>query len=218
VLGVNSRGEANFIRIPYGEGELYISTLPYAFTNYHLLDEENADYAFKALSYLPDGNIFWDEYYKVGRRQIESPLRFILSKESLRWTCYLTMAGVLLFVIFMGRRRQRIIPEIRPLPNTTLEFAHTVGQLYYQHGDHKNIAEKKILYFLEHIRSHFGVNTSERNEEFNRVVAARSGIDLENVRGIFGYIDATLVKNRISEEELIALNKAIERFYTASRR
>lgn len=218
VLGTDKDGNANYIRVPYGEGEFLVNTVPYAFTNYHLLDKRNAGYAFKALSYLSDGRILWDEYYKAGRKEVKSPVRYILSKTSLRWAYYLTLIGVVLFMIFMGRRRQRIIPQIKPLPNTTLEFAETVGQLYYQHGDHRNIAEKKITYFLEHIRTRFGVNTANRDEEFHRVVAARSGLDIEQVRSVFAYIDATLAKQRVEDAELQALNTAIERFYATSKR
>lgn len=218
VLGTDKDSNANYIRVPYGAGEFLVSTVPYAFTNYHLLDKRNAEYAFKALSYLPDGRILWDEYYKDGRKEAESPLRYVLSQVPLRWAYYLTLIGVVLFIIFMGRRRQRIIPQIKPLPNTTLEFAETVGQLYYQHGDHRNIAEKKITYFLEHIRTRFGVNTAKRDEEFQRVVAARSGLDIDQVRSVFTYIDATLARTRVQEEELLALNKAIERFHATSKR
>ncbi len=216
VLGTTSRGEVNYIRLPYGQGEFFISTVPYAFTNYNLVHRNNAEYAFGALAYLPDGGtLIWDEYYKVGRRLVRTPLRYILSQEPLRWAYYLTMAAVLLFIVFMGRRRQRIIPEIRPLPNTTLEFVETVGQLYYQHGDHKNIAEKRIVYLLEHIRSRFGVNTGERDEGFYHAVSARSGADLDMVKGLFGYIDDILQRETINEETLIALNSAIERFHSA---
>lgn len=219
VLGTNTLGEVNFIRVPHGDGMFYLSTVPHAFTNYNLVDEQNAAYAFDALSYLPSGGaIIWDEYYKDGRREIRTPLRYILSQEPLRWAYYLVMAGVLLFIIFMGRRRQRIIPEIKPLPNTTLEFAETVGQLYYQHGDHKNIAEKKITYFLEYVRSRFGVNTNERDGGFYHAIAARSGVDADAVKSTFGYIDSILERERIDEETLMALNRAIERFHGISRK
>ena len=219
VLGTNTLGEVNFIRVPHGEGVFYLSTVPHAFSNYNLVDERNAPYAFDALSYLPSkGTLIWDEYYKDGRREIRTPLRYILSQEALRWAYYLVMAGVLLFIIFMGRRRQRIIPEIKPLPNTTLEFAETVGQLYYQHGDHKNIAEKKITYFLEYVRSRFGVNTNERDGGFYHAISARSGVDVDAVKSTFGYIDSILQRERIDEESLVALNRAIERFHGISRK
>jgi hypothetical protein len=212
VLGVNNMKHPNYIRVRYGEGDFYLSAVPYAFTNYNMLERNNAEYVARALSYLPKQKVMWDEYYKAGRKKMESPLRYLLSQESLRWAYYVALVGVLLFVIFMGRRRQRIIPEIKPLPNTTLDFVSTVGQLYYQHGNHKNIAEKKITYFLDQLRSTFGVNTQERGDDFYRAVAARSGTDPADVRSIFEYIDMVQRKERIEESELLALSGAIERF------
>jgi len=218
VLGVNDLGLPNFIRIDHGRGAIYLSTVPFLFTNYHLLRTPEGEYAARALSYIPAGPIIWDDYYKEGRVLVESPLRFIWSRESLSWALYTGLIGVVLFIIFMGKRRQRIIPEIKPLPNTTLEFAETVGRLYYQHGDHKNIAEKKITYFLDHIRTICGVSTNQRDEAFLRTVAARSGVELESVRTVFGYIDRLRAGSTVEEEQLVALNASIEKFYADSKR
>ena len=54
-------------------------------------------------------------------------------------------------MIFNAKRRQRVVPIINPLPNTTLDFTKTIGNLYYQEGNHQNIVDKKIIYFLEKI-------------------------------------------------------------------
>jgi hypothetical protein len=215
VLGENGERQVNFIMMKRGAGAIVLSTVPYAFTNYNMLDGVNREYAAKALAYLSAKRILWDEHYKAGR-QTGSPLRYIVGLPALRWALYTLVLGVVLFMIFMGRRRQRIIPIIKPLPNTTLDFAETVAQLYFHHGDHKNIAEKRITYFLEHIRSTFGVNTGERSEEIYRMIAARSGVDVTGVRSIFGYIDTVHAAARIDADQLMALNKAIERFYSES--
>ena len=54
------------------------------------------------------------------------------------------MFGLILFIIFRGKRVQRIIPVISKLDNATVAFTRTIGELYYQHGDFTNIIEKKI--------------------------------------------------------------------------
>lgn len=218
VLGVDGKGRPNFISMQRGNGRIILSSFPYAFTNYNLLAGNNAEYVYKALSYLPEGNLIWDEYYKAGRVIVNSPFRYVLSHASLRWAYFTAIAGVVLFMIFMGKRRQRIIPVIKPLPNTTLEFVNTVAQLYYQHGDHKNLAEKKITYFLEHVRSAYGVNAKERSEELYRMIAARAGTEVESVRSIFNYIDRIETATRVDSDMLEALSTAIERFHATSAR
>ncbi|HVZ40674.1 MAG TPA: DUF4350 domain-containing protein [Candidatus Kapabacteria bacterium] len=219
VLGTAGSTKPNFIRLHHGLGTIYLSTVPYAFTNYNLTDRINYRYATDALSYLPQtGAVNWDEYYKAGRQLVESPMRYVLSVEALRWALFVLLGGVTLFVIFMGRRRQRIIPIIKPLPNTTLEFVETVGQLYYQHGDHANLAEKKISYFLEYVRSTFGVNTGDRNDELYRTVAARSGVEQEKVSSLFTYIDRVRSTPKLGEADLLELSRRIEAFQAASLR
>jgi hypothetical protein len=218
VLGIDAGGEPNFIRLREGAGAIYICTAPFLFTNYSMLRPGVEEYPYKALSYLPAGPVIWDDYYKEGRTMVRTPLRFIWSREALAWALYVGLAGVLLFIIFMGKRRERIIPEIRPLPNTTLEFVETVGRLYFQHGDHRNLAMKKITYFLDHIRTAYGVATGVRDEEFHRMLAARSGVDLEDVRRAFAYIGRIEEGGEIGEEGLAALNTAIEKFHRQSGR
>ena len=58
--------------------------------------------------------------------------RQILQSQALKWAFYMTLISLILFVIFRGKRTQRIIPVIDPLKNATLDFTKTIGDLYYQ--------------------------------------------------------------------------------------
>ncbi|MGE5797547.1 MAG: DUF4350 domain-containing protein, partial [Ignavibacteria bacterium] len=152
VLGINKDNKANFIRTSFGDGYFYLSTIPEAFTNFTLLDSVNSDYAYKTLSYLPSGlEILWDEYYKVNKSMVRTPLKYILSREPLKWAYYILIISIIVYIIFQGKRKQRVIPVITPLKNTTLEFVKIVGKLYFQQKDHKNIAQKKINFFLDYL-------------------------------------------------------------------
>lgn len=215
VLGVNADSQATYVKVPYGHGSFYVSSVPYAFTNYNMVNPVNADYAFKALSYLPKNDVIWDEAYKDGRQMVDSPLRYILEQDALRWGMYVLLATAVLFVVFMGRRRQRVIPVVKPLPNTTLEFVQTVGQLYFQHGDHANLAEKKISYFLEHVRTTYGVHMNGPAEDLYRTVAARSGVPEDRVREVFVAIDHVRAAERLSDSDLLKLSRVIEEFHAA---
>jgi hypothetical protein len=218
LLGINDRGEPDYIRVDYGHGSFYLNTVPLAFTNYNMLHGNNAEYVMKALSYLPVRQVLWDEYYKVGRQGAKTPLRYILGTEALQWAYYLLIASVILYIIFEGKRRQRIIPEIKPLANTTLEFADTVGKLYYQHGDHRNIADKKITYLLEYIRSNFHEKTGDFNESFYERISEKSGIALDRIRALFEYIRSVSGKALLTEHELTSLNSMIEEFFSTTKR
>ena len=203
----------NFIKVNVGEngGQFILHTNPFAFTNYHLMADK-ADYAATVLSYLPKQQIIWDNNYKSGRKVITSPLRFILNNPALKWAFYISLFGLILFVIFRGKRTQRIIPVINKLENATVDFTKTIGELYYQHGDFSNIIEKKINYFLEFVRSHYYLDTNQLNQNFIEKLAAKSSNTKEDAKALVDYLVFLKSKTNHSEQELIELNKKIEHF------
>ncbi|GAB4329921.1 MAG: hypothetical protein OHK0038_04080 [Flammeovirgaceae bacterium] len=213
ILGKKTDSSPNFIRVKYGNGYFLIHTAPLAFTNYAILSDDNRDYASAVFSCLPKSFvIMWDEYYKIGREEISTPLRFILSKEALKWAYYTTIISLLLFVIFRARRKQRIIPELPPLQNTSLEFAETVGLLYFQHKDHHNLALKIILYWKEFIRNKYHLKTEKLDDIFMEELSAKSGVEIDKIKQLVEKI--VFIENRktIHEEDLQKLNHLILAF------
>ena len=200
------------IRMRIGKGNLILNATPLMFSNIYLLTSENHEFVANTLSYLPPEDITWTEYYHVGRMEAATPLRFILANEPLRWAYYITVLSIITFMIFEMKRRQRIIPIIKPLSNSTLDFVNTIGNLYLQSGEHKNIAEKKIQFFLDQIRTKFWLNTAVVNVAFAETLAKKTGRDLEESKTLINAINAIRSKEKISAEELMDLNKRIERF------
>lgn len=203
----------NFIKQPYGKGNFYLHTFPEAFTNYFILTSPNQQYTSSILSYIDSTKpILWDAYYKTGKSRISSPMYYVLSSKSLKWAYYIMLIGVIFFVIFEGKRKQRYIPIITPLRNQTLAFTRTIANMYYEKSEHKRIAEHKINYLLEYIRTKLHVSTAIMNDYFYSYVASRSGNPNEKVIALFSYIDKIHLKNTITKEELIKLNTLIEEF------
>jgi len=217
VTAINRDSQPVMIEQSYGDGTFFISSTPICFTNYYMLSGDNREFIAKSFSKFSAHSILWDEYYKVGRDEIRSPLRYILSVDSLRWAYFCVLIGGLLFVVFRAKREQRSIPVIPPVTNSTLEFVDTVGQVYYQQGDHANLAEKKIHYFLDYVRTNYYVRTNEFTEEFYQKISEKSGIDLPSVRKIFRDIERIRGKEHILEVELESLHANIELFYSWSR-
>lgn len=212
VISKNDRGLPVTIRMQWGKGYIILNSTPLIFTNIYLLAQQNHEYVSTTLSYLPSNNVTWTEYYHLGRMEANTPLRFILTNEPLSWAYYILVIAILLFMIFEMKRRQRIIPIIKPLANTTLEFVQTIGNLYYQSAQHKNIAEKKILFFMDQIRSKYWVNTTHLDEACIQTLTRKTGQPEENVRNLINTIISIRSKNKISAEELMDLNKKIEKF------
>ena len=211
----NNRVEegVNFIKMKYGEGVFYFHTFPEAFTNFNVLNDETRLHTEQLMSYLnPELPILWDAYYKNGRSSISSPMHYILTNDSLKWAYYVMLIGLLLFIIFEGKRKQRAIEIITPLKNQTLAFTRTIANMYYETQDHKVIAEEKITYLLEFVRNRLHIPTTKMNLSFYKFVAQRSQNSLEDTMSLFQYCDQIHAKNIITESELVELNKRIENF------
>ena len=218
VLGNNQYHHYNYIRFPMGKGNLYLNANPQMFTNYSLLQDMGAAYSSIALSYVKNSkNLYWDQYYTLGREGAESPMRVFLQNNSLRWAFYIAIFSLLVFVLYEMKRRQRIIPIIPPLNNTTVEFAGIVGQVYYEQRNNGNIAQKKAAYFLEHIRSTYNIRTQVFDEEFITTLSQKSGAKPELVKELANQITQVNMTSQISDNELIDLNRNIEQFYIQSR-
>ncbi len=215
VAARNEIGQPVTVVIKHGKGNLILNSTPMVFTNIHLLSKKNHQFAAGLLSYLPTDKTIWrTEFYHVGRMEAGSPLRFILNNEPLRWAYYLALASLLVFMVFEAKRKQRIIPIIRPLANSTLEFVATIGNLYYQKGDHKNMAEKKISFFLEQVRTQFYLNTFDRDHRFIETLSKKSGHDHQETVALIQLIKTIGQKNKIGADELKELNLRIEKFWT----
>ncbi|MEA5258003.1 DUF4350 domain-containing protein [Arcicella aquatica] len=231
ILGKNHTGEANFIKIPFGKGSFYLSTVPKAFSNFYLLKANNADYAFKALSYLPERQVYWDEYvnvvgfgknsrsilkskYAKGEDDIDSsPFKFIASQPALKWAYYITLVSLLIYLIFEGKRRQRIIPIIEIPQNTSLSFVETIGALYYNQKDHKAISDKKIAYLLAYIRNKFHLKTTILDQEFKDDLSRKTNLPIAEINDLFDYVATMQSSEHVQEKDLVDFNKHIEAFY-----
>ncbi|MFZ2865568.1 MAG: hypothetical protein WA440_12515, partial [Ignavibacteriaceae bacterium] len=212
VLGINGQGHPNFIKMKIGSGTLFLHTIPNVFTNYNLLKSER-DYIYKSLSYLKVRDVIWDEYYKEVNKYQSTPIRYILSQPSLKWGYFTFLFAMILFVIFKGKREQRIIPVIKPLTNTTLEFIQTVGNVYLKQSNHKNIAKKKIIYFLDHIRNKYGIRTNELNNDVIKQLSEKSNYDERELKKIKTIIFNIENSTSIKKEILLELNNLLENFY-----
>ncbi|GHA55781.1 DUF4350 domain-containing protein [Pontibacter akesuensis] len=212
-LGRNKAGQLNFMKVPFGKGTFYISSAPLAFTNYSLLTMQQSTYAATALSHLPVQPVYWDEYQKQGRPDDQSIFRVLMRYQALKWAYYVGLAALVLFLLFKSKRTQRVIPVLEPPRNATLDFVRVIGNLYFNTGNHKNIAEKNITYFLEYLRLHYHVSTTSLDSEMQERVVAKSGADATQVNEIFRLIHSIRQSKAISDQTLLQLNDYLEDFY-----
>jgi hypothetical protein len=214
ILGYQSGDSTrvNFIKVPYKSGNFILHTQPAAFTNFHLLKNDHAEYAEKVLSYLPKGDVFWYLKNQNGEKISNGKLRYLFSQPALKSGWLLFLIGMLVFMIFNAKRRQRVVPIVQPLSNTSIDFAKTIGNLYFQEGDHGNLIDKKIIYFLEKMRQDYLLDTTVLDDNFIKKLQAKSGKNSFDIQNLVYLINQHRKNNFTAiESDLIAINNAIEK-------
>ncbi|HVF81185.1 MAG TPA: DUF4350 domain-containing protein [Flavisolibacter sp.] len=220
ILGRNWAGFPNFIQLKKGAGSFFIHAAPLAFSNYFILHKDNAQYYGKAVSVLPKNisAILWNEYYldkpyNPGNDDEPNWLRVLFSYPSFKWGVVVGAITLLLFVLLSMRRRQRMIPPYQKPKNDSLDFVKTLGRLYYDKKDHKNLATKMTAYFLEHVRSKYKLPTHTLDEGFIQSLYFKSGYAAEELKRLVASIDDIKAKSAVSSSELSHFHKQLELFY-----
>lgn len=204
----------NYIRLAYGDGFIHLHSTPSVFTNYHLLKDNRHKYASAVLSFIQNQHpIYWNTNEYERGEKAETPLRVILEHPSLRWAWYFLLLGFLCYLIFNAKRKQRIIPIIPPVLNTTVDFTKTIANMYFQEGHFKTVLEKRIIYFLERVRAEFHLDTQNLDDKFITKLQLKSGRPKELIEKIVKKISNRRLNRYISENDLVELNSLLEEFW-----
>ena len=218
-LGHQEGSAVNFFKIPYGKGNLYLHSNPLVFTNYFLVHPDKAEYAATIFSHLRGKNIIWDDFSKLpfsqNHNEYNSPLYFVLQQPSLKYAWWMILITILFFVIFAAKRKQKVIPVLEPKTNTSLEFVTMISALHYQNGNHLDIAQKKMKYFLYFIRTKYGIHTSTFTQTQVPVLAARSKVKETHVQHLFErwVVIEKFGFSGIEDHRLVDLYYAMDTFY-----
>ena len=232
VIGYNDQGNANCFIYFYGKGRLIMHCEPRAFSNYFLLQENNYQYAqllFSVTKKDPQ-HLYWNDFYANIRRprsgggsgsgrssssssDNSSSLSVIMENPGLRAAFWLILILLLVYVLYSMKRRQRIIEKVKTNENTTVSFTETVGRLYLQKKDNRNIAEKMITYFNEFVRNQYFLNTNQINHEFITTLSRKSGVERDQVESLYRAINNIQSEHEMDDYKLLSLNQQIQNFY-----
>jgi len=228
-LGDNSNGEANFIKIEYGEGAFYLHSVPYAFTNVCMLKKDGFKYAETMLKHIPPGQVQWDKYninyhYTFntngsddnsgdGNESRRSILEFIFKNLALTWAFVILLIAALLFAIFKGKRKQNIVKAVESKENTSLKHVETLSSLYLQEKKHGKLIQLKEKTFLNFIAEHYYMNIHKIDEKFIDQLSDKSGVKKEKIEDIFKLFTNLKKLQKVSDDVLIDLHIKIEYFY-----
>lgn len=205
----NNTDQANFIKAKFGKGKIFIHCEPLFITNYYLLKRGNVKYAQDVFSYLDDRETIW--FAESNAKTSQHFMRFILSNPALKYAWWVLLGGLILFIFFNVKRKQRIVPIIEPLKNTSVDFVKSIGNLYLQEGDFHDMMAKKAQYFLNKVRMELLIDTQNIDEEFAKKLQLKTGKPIEMINEAI-----VLIKNAqnpyaiVIKEDLVRMNKLLD--------
>ncbi len=220
-VGTNDYGKTNFFVFFWGKGRLYFHNEPAALSNYFLLTKNNYRYMKEIMQMMPENpeNIYWDNFhlnhnYPDGDNDRNfSTLGTILKYPSLAHAFWISLLLLLLYIFFNSKRRQRIIPVVKPVENTSVAFAEAIAGMYLSKKDNRLIAEKAITYFNEHVRTNYFMNVSMHDPAYADMLSRKSGVPLEITQNLTQNILSVSASVKVSDVELLLLNALIEKFF-----
>lgn len=223
VLGYNDEKKPNSIVYFYGKGRLYLQCEPRAYSNYFLLKDNNYQYLKNTVAFTQSEpeHVYWDDFYNklFGRRNSKedfSTFSEIMKHPPLKAAFWLSFVLLSLYLLFGGKRIQRIIQQLKPNENTTVTFTETIGRLYLQKKDNKNIADKMITYFNEYIRNTYFLNTNHINDDFVAMLSRKSGAEKDKVDILYRTITSTQGSSTVNDYQLLSLQDQIQQFYKST--
>lgn len=195
----------NFVKIPFGKGEVLLHANPELLMNYQLLKKDGYNHANFFIDQIPEKNeiLFLkladfktenasssgDPNYNSGLSD-NSYLKLIFQYKSLFYAFLLSIFGVLLYLIFRSKRSLPVVPYLNKPPNSALVFAETMTSIYYQ--DQKSydllLAMRKNFYIQ--IQKQYQLDLT-RKENANRIVqlAEKSSIPIAEVEHLMQHLE-----------------------------
>lgn len=217
VLGRDKKGHPTFLAIgDSSNGRYFLHSMPFALSNFFLLHKGNKAYYDDLFSQLP-ANIdvlIWDDFYRNPvKRNAFSALKVIMADRALRWTLYIALIGLAFLIFSEVKRRQKMVPIIEPITNSSLEFVKTVGRLYFQGKDNDNLSVKMVVYFKEFVRTKYSLDVSFMNESFSNALSFKSGLNISEIQALVDQVIRIETGYPLGDQELLSFNQQLERFY-----
>jgi len=210
-------GMTDCFRVKYGKGWFIFHFNPILFTNYNMRQEEGLRYTNQLLSSYNKQKIYWDAFSKSpvtkNNAAHESPLRFILSQRSLKWSWYLLCIFILIFVVFNAKRKQAYIPLLPSNRNTTVEYITSIATLHYQHNSIVFLADEILKQLLSFSKHKYGISPNLERKELIKVLAKKSGIPEESIKTLFKRHSEVKYSPIFEIKDILEFYKITEYFY-----
>jgi len=208
----------NLIEQEMGDGKLVLHSTPLVFTNYHFRKDSVFNYVNNLISKV-DGNTYYYLEPGDGPSQSngpsigESPLKFILSHESLKWAWYLTLFLAFVYIINSMRRKQKAIPVVTLPQNQTAAYLDMVYRLFRKEGSHRDIVQSQVKLLQYFLRNKYNLNAHKLNDEFYDLASAKLKLDKNYLEQFFKQLERSRYNSTLNDSDLLRVDREITEFY-----
>ncbi|MBO4529573.1 MAG: hypothetical protein J5767_02940 [Paludibacteraceae bacterium] len=159
-----------------GSSLIFVST-PLLFTNYGLFYEKNAKLILNFLQLakgvdwglLTRSSVSHREMYESKPPMVKSDKRNTANEDYgnvlkswrdrlITWSVIALFIG---FLLFLARRRERIIPVIKKPENRTISFAQQMGRNYMWKEEYQTMIKKKFVAFISQLQDEKNINLND---------------------------------------------------------
>ena len=204
-----------------GKGKIVVVSMPMLFSNYGILNDTIRPLVLRLLSQCSDlPMVRYDPSLMSEMEQDEqedSPLHYLLANRPLRWALYLALATVILFVLFSARRRQRVIPVIKPPVNHMMDFVKRIGGIYYKRHDNVDLLIKKYVTFGNELRTKAMINVDDYDhiDDELQSLSTRTGIPFKELQqqiyDVWRATNASSINDKRLQQLIDAMNNILQR-------
>lgn len=225
-----------YLRFKYGAGTILVHTIPQAFSNKFLSTDNGREYVEIALSYFPKSAILFDNFtqfaYNDGTMEIDygdnsysnnghrlsdhRTLDFLLTNVQLRWGYFILLIALFLFVVFKGKREQKIMPTTTTNSNSSLEFTETIARLYLKQNQHNKLIVHMENIFKNKVKTRYYIAYSEDPIYVERL-SQKSGVDQKEIKHLLNLFKGGSNVTSVSDEYLVNLYKKLNDFYSKAK-
>lgn len=221
-------GNANYVKIEYLEGNVYLNLNPQAFLNYQLLRPDGFKNINNVIKTMPSGKIQWlafadYKYYNPWeddfeeKQQAEAPpgiLDQLLESKETRWAVALGFLGFVLYLLFRSKRQRPLLPTFSENKDVAFNYVDTIAGIYFSKDEPYRILKVMRQNFYLAIQKHFYIDLGNRkNDKPLKSLSQKTGVPVQRITEMVENLEA---KGSITHEELQYVNKKQRDFYIES--
>ena len=203
-----------FFRTQLDTGVIYQHGFPELFSNIASKQDFYLKHFNATFSYLEGERVIIDHPNYDNRFEdipTESPLQYILENRSLKWAYYTFLFTTIGFIIFRGKRKQRMIPIPERNENTSIQYVDTLSSLFEHQNQNEKLVPHLETVFIQRVKKKYYL--SPDNEKFVELLSKKSRIPENQISAILKYFETGKGIYNFSDDQLIMLHKRLEDFY-----